>query len=290
MAELVAEEAPAKINLTLRVAGRRADGYHELRSLVVFADIGDRLTARSADDITLVLNGAFAPALQGEDDNLVLRAARALRDATGFKGGAHLMLEKNLPVASGIGGGSADAAAALRALIRLWHVTPEPEALTRLALSIGADIPVCLQSKPAMMWGRGENLAFLDRLPRFWLVLVNPGVAVSTAAVFRGLSAPALAGPPDSPALPSFASLDELVSWLKDEGNDLESPARELAPEIDDVLASLGSTVDCRLARMSGSGATCFAVYPQEDAAREAVHVLKAAHPAWWVETAAVRS
>ncbi|MDP1626782.1 4-(cytidine 5'-diphospho)-2-C-methyl-D-erythritol kinase [Parvibaculum sp.] len=283
----VAEEARAKINLTLRVLGKRADGYHELQSLVVFAGIRDRLTAREAGDFKLDLTGPFAAALEGEADNLVLRAARALGEAAGFMGGAHLTLEKNLPIASGIGGGSADAAAALRALTRLWHVAPGDKMLARIAATLGADVPVCLLSRPALMWGRGESLAPLAALPRFWLVLVNPGVALSTAAVFRELAAPALDGVPDDPQPPPFATLSDLVAWLTTEGNDLEAPARALAPEIGEVLTAMASTAECRLSRMSGSGATCFGIYPGEEEAREVARTLKAAHPNWWVEASA---
>lgn len=287
MPELVAEEARAKVNLTLRVLGRRADGYHELQSLVVFAGIRDRLTAREAKDFKLELTGPFAAALEGEADNLVLRAARALGEETGFTGGAHLTLEKNLPVASGIGGGSADAAAALRALTRLWHVAPGAGKLARIAAALGADVPVCLLSRPALMWGRGESLAPLARLPRFWLVLVNPGVALSTAAVFRELAAPRLDDAPDDPAPRAVDTLDDLVAWLMAEGNDLEAPARALAPEIGEVLTAMASTVECQISRMSGSGATCFGIYPGEDEAHEAARVLRAAHPDWWVEASA---
>lgn len=283
----MAEEAHAKVNLSLRVPGRRADGYHELQSLVVFAGSCDRLTALDAEDFTLHLTGPFATALEGETDNLVIRAARALKEATGHPGGARLTLEKNLPVASGIGGGSADAAAALRALMRLWHAAPDEAALMRLATSLGADVPVCLSSRTALMWGKGEKTASVS-VPRFWLVLANPGIALPTASVFRALAAPSLGTPPADPPVPAFAAFADLAAWLRENGNDLETPARALAPEIGEVLAGLASTVDCRMARMSGSGATCFGLYAEEAAARAVAQVLKAAHPHWWVEASAV--
>ncbi len=278
----VRENAFAKVNLTLRILGRREDGYHELRSLVAFARIGDSVTAEKADDLGLGVTGPFAKALEAEADNLVLRAARALRDLTGVEAGAHITLEKNLPVASGIGGGSADAAAALRALMRLWQVRPDEAALAELAASLGADVPVCLASGSALMWGIGERTAELT-LPPFWFVLANPGIEVQTGRVFRELAAPSLAGRPADPELPSFASLDELVRWAAEEGNDLEAPAIRLAPQIGDTRAAIAATVDCRLARMSGSGATCFGLYPSEEAAKEAAYALGLAHPGWWV-------
>lgn len=283
----MAEEAHAKVNLSLRVQGRRADGYHELQSLVVFAGTCDRLTALDAADVTLHLTGPFAAALEGETDNLVLRAARALKEATNHQGGARLTLEKNLPIASGIGGGSADAAAAIRALMRLWHAAPEETALKHLAASLGADVPVCLLSRTALMWGTGEKMAPVE-VPRFWLVLANPGIEVPTASVFRALEAPRLGTPPADPPVPGFAAFADLAAWLRENGNDLEMPARALAPEIGEVLAGLASTIGCRLARMSGSGATCFGLYEGEAEARAAAQVLKAAHPRWWLEATAV--
>ena len=277
----VTEDAFAKINLTLRILGRREDGYHELRSLVAFARIGDRVTAAHADDVSLDVTGAFAPALGAETDNLVLRAARALRDLAGVTAGAHLTLEKNLPVASGIGGGSADAAAALRALMRLWKIEPDKTSLVTLAASLGADVPVCLASSSALMWGVGEKIARLP-LPAFWLVLANPGIALSTPAVFRELAAP-LAEIPSDPPLPAFASLDRLVRWVADEGNDLEAPAIALAPAVSEVRDAIAATADCLIARMSGSGATCFGLYPSQAAASEAARALATAHPGWWI-------
>ena len=282
------EDAPAKINLSLRVAGRRSDGYHELQSLVVFASCGDRLLAEAADDLTLVVQGPFAPALPGDADNLVLRAARLLRAQTGVTAGARLVLEKNLPVASGIGGGSADAAAAMRALMRLWAIDPGRDALAGMAASLGADVPVCLEARPAMMWGTGEKIVRLAALPRFHLVMVNPGMALSTAEVFRALAAPSLEGLPAAPAVPAFAALDELVAWLGTEANDLEKPACGLQPEIATALQALASTAGCRLARMSGSGATCFGIYAEETAATAAAAAIARAHTGWWTAACGV--
>lgn len=280
----VEEFAPAKVNLSLKVLGRRNDGYHELESLVVFARAGDRLTARAAADLSLDISGPFGATLAGEGDNLVLRAGRLLASEFGREAGAHLMLEKNLPVASGIGGGSADAAAALRALARLWEIETSEERLAALALSLGADVPVCLDARPAFMQGRGERISRLENLPGFALLLVNPGVAVSTAAVFKALAAPVLAKDFAASKTPKFSTLDALVAWLHANGNDLEAPARGIAPVIGDVIAAIGATRGCRLARMSGSGATCFGIYASEDEARVAGAAV--ARPGWWVAVA----
>ncbi|MFN4353209.1 4-(cytidine 5'-diphospho)-2-C-methyl-D-erythritol kinase [Parvibaculum sp.] len=284
------ELAFAKINLSLRVLGRRNDLYHELQSLVVFAGISDRIEARTATDLALDIEGPFAAALSSGRDNLVMRAARDLSDLCGVNAGAHITLEKNLPVASGIGGGSADAAATLRALLRLWKVAPEGTALTRLAASLGADVPVCLDPSPALMSGVGEKIVRLPRLPEFWLLLVNPGAALSTADVFRALAAPPLASAPEDVSLPDFVMLDGLVSWLENEPNDLERPARALLPVVGNVIGQIAATPGCRLARMSGSGATCFGIYAKEAEALAAASAFATAHPGWWAVAAPVVS
>ncbi|MBX3446355.1 MAG: 4-(cytidine 5'-diphospho)-2-C-methyl-D-erythritol kinase [Parvibaculaceae bacterium] len=288
MVTRVVEEARAKVNLSLRVLGRRADGYHELQSLVVFASIGDRIEVHPAADLTLDIGGPFAGALSGEPDNLVLRAACGLRELCGVEAGAHIVLEKNLPVASGIGGGSADAAATLRALMRLWDVAPDEAALIRLAASLGADVPVCLAAAPALMCGTGERIERIGHLPKFSMLLVNPGAPVSTADVFRALTAPPLAISPARPVIPEFKSLDELVRWLHAEPNDLEPSARKLEPLIGDVIGEIAATAGCRLARMSGSGATCFGLYETLEEARIAAAELRSSRPAWWVAASPV--
>lgn len=279
----VREAAPAKINLSLKVLGRRSDRYHELQSLVVFADCGDVLTAEPADDLTLGIVGPFADALAGEGDNLVLQAANFLCDHLGMKQGARLTLEKNLPVASGIGGGSADAAAALRLLPKLWNAHVEPSGLASLALCLGADVPVCLDAAPALMWGKGELIARIEALPPFRLVLANPGVALSTAEVFKALDAPDMIEMQAGPQLPAMKSLDDLLAWLAAHGNDLEAPAMKLAPPVAETIAALKATPACRLARMSGSGATCFGIFADEADARAAAAELKRDHPQWWI-------
>jgi 4-diphosphocytidyl-2-C-methyl-D-erythritol kinase len=272
-----AELAAAKVNLALHVTGRRPDGLHLLDSLVVFPRLGDRLEAEPAAGLSLAIDGPFAQELGAGSDNLVLRAAALLRPAGR---GAALRLTKSLPVASGIGGGSADAAAALRLLARLWQVRlPAPEAVLRL----GADVPACLAGRPCRMSGVGERLEPVA-LPAFWLVLANPGAPLATAAVFAGLGARA------NPALsePAWADLDALVAWLAAQRNDLEPAAVALAPAIAETLAALGAQPGCRLARMSGSGATCFALFADEAPALAAADALRRARPGWWVAAAPV--
>lgn len=280
--------ARAKVNLSLRIAGRRPDGYHELESLVVFPDTGDRLTVDLAADLTLDVEGPFADGLTGEADNLVLRAARALRAETGSNKGAWITLDKWLPVASGIGGGSADAAAALNLLNELWEAGLDHEALARIALELGADVPVCLDAAPAFMTGIGERVARLPALPDFVLLLVNPGVAVPTGKVFARLDAAALTEGRGEAPPPSFATLDELLQWLAGHPNDLEAPAMEIAPAIGMVLRKLNTLPGALLARMSGSGATCFAIFSDRNDAQDALSILSADYPGWWCVAAPV--
>jgi 4-diphosphocytidyl-2-C-methyl-D-erythritol kinase len=272
------EIAPAKVNLALHVTGRRADGYHLLDSLVVFPRIGDRLEAEPAAGLSLSLRGPFASALGTGDDNLVLRAAALLRPPGQ---GAALHLTKALPVAAGIGGGSADAAAALRLLARLWGVAPPAPARV---LALGADVPVCLAGASARMRGIGGDLGAVA-LPPFWIVLVNPGVPVATGAVFAGLASRDNAPMTDPPHLPDAAAL---VRWLAAQRNDLEAPARALAPVIGTVIDALAAQRGCALARMSGSGATAFGLFDTEAPALAAAEALRAAEPLWWIAAAPV--
>ncbi|MBI1179982.1 MAG: 4-(cytidine 5'-diphospho)-2-C-methyl-D-erythritol kinase [Alphaproteobacteria bacterium] len=267
----------AKLNLYLHVTAIRPDGYHELDSLFAFAGIGDRLAVRPADRLTLIVDGPFAPAVPADGDNLVLRAARAL---DGHRG-AEIRLTKNLPVASGIGGGSADAAAALRALNGLWQLGLTDAVLERIAAGLGADVPACVASRPVQVSGIGEVLVPAAPLPACWVVLANPGVAVSTPAVFRRFDADArsfrLAAP-----LGGCATAAELAAALAQRANDLEPSAASLAPEIPAVVEALAGLPGCLLARMSGSGATCFGLFGHEAAAAAGAAALAARHPYWW--------
>ena len=274
---MLTEAAPAKINLTLHVTGRRADGYHELDSLVVFAGAHDLLRAAPADTLSLTLEGPFAAGLSAGADNLVLRAARALGELCGVRAGAALHLDKRLPVASGIGGGSSDAAATLRLLGALWGVAPAPWALHALAAGLGADVPVCLAPRPCRMSGVGEVLSPAPGLPECGMVLVNPGVALETRAVFgarRGGFSVARTMPPGWPDAAAMAT--ELAAGA----NDLQAAAIGLCPAVGDVLAALRMQAGCLLARMSGSGATCFALFATPAAAAAAAAGL--ARPGWW--------
>jgi 4-diphosphocytidyl-2-C-methyl-D-erythritol kinase len=273
----LSEAAPAKINLYLHVTGRRDDGYHLLDSLVAFAEIGDVLSAEPADTLSLRVAGPFAAGLAAEADNLVLRAARALAAEAGVTAAAHLVLEKNLPVASGIGGGSADAAATLRLLCRLWRLAPDPETLARLAARLGADVPVCLAGHAARMGGIGERLEHAPELPPCGIVLINPGVALATADVFRARRG-AWSAPPVLPA--GWADVAAMAADLARLCNDLESTAVSLQPAIADALATLAEAPGCLLARMSGSGATCFGLFADVGAAEHMVSHTRRTD--WW--------
>lgn len=273
-----AELAPAKVNLTLHVTGRRADGYHLLDSLVVFPRLGDVIEAEPARGMSLTLGGPFGQDLDAGGDNLVLRAAALLRRQGQ---GAALRLIKSLPVASGIGGGSSDAAATLRLLSRLWR-GPPPQAQAVLAL--GADVPACLGAVSCRMRGIGERIVAAS-LPPFWIVLANPGAPLSTEAVFRGLDGRFGAAMPELPLLRSCA---ELCRFVAAQRNDLEPAAVAVAPAVAETLAALGAQPGCGAARMSGSGATCFGVFPAETAALAASAALRRARPGWWVAAAPV--
>lgn len=263
--------APAKINLTLHVTGQRGDGYHLLDSLVVFADVGDRVSVCPAVDWSLSLLGPMAPGLPRGDANLVLRSARAMGGAP-----CAITLDKRLPVAAGLGGGSSDAAAVLRALHRL-----DGRAVPENLLALGADVPVCMAPRPRRMSGIGEVLADVPPLPPLFAVLANAGVAVETPAVFAALMQRQNA--PMPPDLPEWRDTEALVSWLGAMRNDLELPARLIAPAIGVTLARLGALAGARLARMSGSGATCYALFTTMTEAEEGARALRLAHPDWWI-------
>lgn len=277
--------APAKVNLALHVIGCRADGYHRLDSLVAFAAIGDTIEAiadPAAPEPSLAILGPFAAGLAIGPDNLVLRAARAHAAAGGRIGGLALRLTKRLPVASGIGGGSADAAATLRLL---GAIAPLPETraseLAALAASLGADVPMCLLSTPARASGIGEILEPVSGLPALPMLLVNPGVAVSTPAVFKRLERTDNSALPPIPS--AFADSAEVAAWLRATRNDLEAPAIAALPPITDVIARVEAEPGCLLARMSGSGATVFGLFPDMASVDRAAARIRADHPTWWV-------
>jgi 4-diphosphocytidyl-2-C-methyl-D-erythritol kinase len=276
--------APAKINLYLHVTGRRDDGYHLLDSLVAFADIGDEVIAAPAESLSLAVGGPEAGALTGlGDDNLVLRAARALAAHHRLAPGAALTLDKRLPVASGIGGGSSDAAAALRALAALWQRPLDD--IGTLAVALGADVPVCVTGRPAWVAGIGERIEPAGTLPPLGIVLANPRRELPTAAVFRARSG---GFSPSARRPQELSDAAALIALLTECRNDLTEAALSLAPEIASVLDRLAGLPAVRLARMSGSGATCFALFADRPAAERAAAVLACDEPEWWVRAGAL--
>lgn len=268
--------ARAKVNLWLKIVGRRADGYHLLDSLVAFTDLSDSLEVDPSDGLSLALEGPEAAGIDGEADNLVLRAARLLADRAGVSPRAALSLTKHIPVAAGLGGGSADAAAALHALVDLWRVALPIEELFDLAAALGADVPMCLAGRPALVSGVGEVLRPAPPLPPCAILLVNPRMPLATPEVFAARRGPYSVVTPVPSMWPDLAGL---VGALVERGNDLTEAAISLRPAIADVLAALGRTEGARYAAMSGSGATCFALYDDTAAARRAAAGLP---DRWW--------
>ena len=278
--------APAKINLYLHIVGQHNNGYHLIDSLVAFASIHDILTLKTATkDIQLDIDGPFASKLISQPDNLVLKAAHGLARICNINKGAQLKLTKNLPIASGIGGGSSNAAATLKGLIRLWKVEPDSQALKELALELGSDVPVCLNAQTAFISGIGEKILKAGTLPPCSLVLVNPGNALYTPDVFktRKESHCSFSKPGQFYNLPKNVS--ELVSILKLRHNDLDQAAQALCPKISEVLRVLEKSQGSLLARMSGSGATCFALFAELGEARAASLNLARRFPHWWVQS-----
>ncbi len=290
------EFAPAKINLTLRVVGRRADGYHDLDSLVVFAALGDTLTFAPGRMLKLSVGGPTALDAGPSSGNLIIKAADALAERVSRLKLGHFTLEKRLPVAAGLGGGSSDAAAALRLLARANGIERDDPRLMEAAHATGADVPVCLNPRPRVMRGIGDILSAPLDLPPLPALLVNPGVAVPTKDVFGALARrsevvdgkSAVFG--EARGSGARQSMMELVSVLEAGANDLEPPALSLQPVITDVLAALRDLDGCRIARMSGSGATCFALFDSEDAAKAAGIALRKQHAEWWIEPTILNS
>lgn len=276
------EAAPAKINLALHVTGQRADGYHLLETLVAFAEAGDVIRIREADADSFSISGPFGDLLRAGDggDNLVTRARDLLRDALVSTGQparpVAIHLEKNLPVASGIGGGSADAAATLRGLLRHWHASIDPQRLASLALTLGADVPMCLESRSLVARGIGEDIEAVTDLPELFLVLANPLKAVSTPEIFRRLQTK------NNPPLPERTS-GSWMDFLGQSRNDLQPPAQVLLPEIGEIVELL-SQEGATPVRMSGSGATCFGIFQSVEAAHKAEMSLRESRPDWYFQ------
>ena len=276
-----AGHAPAKINLYLHVLGRNADGYHQIDSLAAFTRFGDRLEVDDSAGISLQVEGPFAADCGKNGENLALRAAMMLARHASRPVGAALRLCKNIPVAAGLGGGSSDAAAVIRTLMKLWRMELDAGALSALALELGADVPVCLRGRPAIMREVGEKLYDAPVLPPCYVLLANPGIALSTGQVFENLRG--RFGNLPAPLPRRFAHVREMARHLEARKNDLQPSAIELAPEIQTVLDALAQTPGCLLARMSGSGATCFGLYASAGELAQAAKAMARAHPGFWM-------
>ena len=278
------EQARAKINLTLHVLGKRPDGYHELDSVVVFADFYDRLSFTPGLEDRLSIEGPFGGAIDGE--NLILKAKRVVSGWLGREISGEFRLEKNIPVAAGVGGGSSDAAAAIRVLLKACGHQGGVEGFIEKAAAIGADVPVCLYNRAAWMRGLGERVTPAPDIAPLPAILVNPRIKVSTAEVFRRLNAgPLLPGEAPSPALADadFTSPEKAAAALQHGRNDLEPPAVAIEPAVERTLAAIRGQEGCLLARLSGSGPTCFGLFPTQENAKSAAEALGREHPGWWV-------
>jgi 4-diphosphocytidyl-2-C-methyl-D-erythritol kinase len=273
-------DAPAKLNLYLHIVGKREDGYHLLDSLAAFVDIGDTLTLTPASALSFKVDGPFAAGLDDADGNLVIRAARALGNAVGRDPAVAFHLTKRLPIASGIGGGSADAAACLRGLARLWGLDEKSDTVLAVAAGLGADIPICVIGEAGFMRGIGTELGPAPRLPAAGIVLVNPNIPLSTPAVYRARVG---AFSPPMPFESTPADAQALCALLARRRNDLTVAALTIVPEIQTVLTAIAIDKSCLLSRMSGSGATCFGLYENRAAAADAALALRADHPGWWI-------
>ncbi len=286
---ILEEFAPAKVNLALHVTGRRDDGYHLLDTLVTFAGVGDQLRFKPANAISISIDGPESSKLTAGGDNLVMQAMQVLvQDAEGPLPGVNINLEKMLPLASGIGGGSADAAAALRGLNRYWELDLSPGQMARTGLLLGADVPMCLAGTPLHATGIGERLEPLS-MPCFDIVLANPRIGVSTRDVFSRL------GENNNPPLPHVPHVPsgDYVQWLeylREQRNDLQAIATTVVPQISDCIGALQESAGCDLARMSGSGSTCFGIFANAERAQSAAATIRAQNPDWWVVATGTRS
>ena len=283
--EKISVFAPVKINLSLQIIGRRNDGFHLLESLIVFADQGDELSVSTADSLTLKIKGPFAGSLSTDKNNLVIKAATLLADFHEIRPKAHIELNKNIPIASGLGGGSADAAATLHALTKLWRLPISDQDLNKIAEQIGSDVPVCLNQKSAVMEGIGARIRRLGNLPKFGILLVNPNFPVSTQEVFRKYEA----------NFSEPGSLNEIpknriayLILLQTLQNDLTQASINTASEIKNILSVLNELNNQLLVRLSGSGGTCFALFENTKNAQEAAEKLNKKFPDWWIKSASI--
>lgn len=285
----IIEAARAKLNLYLHITGRRPDGYHELDTLFAFVDFGDRLTISAADKFSLTQDGDLDAQLPAEDQNLVWQAAHALAVSFGIVPTGHIHLEKYIPVASGLGGGSADAAAALRGLCQIWELPVDDSKVMQVAQQLGADVPACLGSTASLATGIGDLLEPLS-LPSCGVVLVNPMISLATPLVFQAWRDSGAGFSPAHPPQQALTSYDHLLECLGSRHNDLESAAISQLPVIADILAALRGATGCALARMSGSGASCFGLFQTSELAIEAARNLSALQPKWWVKPATLNA
>jgi len=279
--------APAKINLYLHITTKRRDGYHSLESLVAFANYGDEISVAPSDKLTLTINGPYSKVLRSKGDNIVIKAAKLLASSHGVDQKAKITLTKNLPISSGIGGGSADAAATLYALSKLWDLSLKASDFSNLAEKLGADVSVCLKNTPSIVTGIGEKVILAPELPNLWFILVNPGVPVSTRKVFAAYKEKNLVAQAFKTSPKTAKELAILLSKFR---NDLTPAAIATAPIIEEVLDAVQAEKNQLLTRLSGSGATCFALFEEKNAAIEAARGLKMKYPKWWVKAAALYS
>lgn len=284
---MLSAKAPAKLNLSLHVCGKRADGYHLLDSLVVFTQWGDTLSVALSDTLELHQAGPFASHTGSQSDNIVLRAARALQNFANISNGASVWLDKQIPVGAGLGGGSSDAASTLQLLCRLWNVVPPQAELEALAIRLGADVPACLAATPLRMQGVGEQITPVVNLPELWVLLVNAGHSLLTADVYRAYVPHDYIPAPQMPPAPDSASLIEYLLACR---NDLEPAALSLCPEIAVVLEQIVQNEGCLLARMCGSGATCFGLFTSEEVMQQAAQKMHKQKPGWWITPTRVSS
>lgn len=281
--------SPAKINLDLRITGRRADGYHLLDSIVVFADVGDELDATLSDHLSLEIDGPFGAGLSAGKDNLVFKAAQALCDVAGVEPNIHFNLTKNLPISSGIGGGSSNAAVALTLSNKLLKLKLSEEHLMHVALEIGADVPVCLEPQITHMSGIGEQLTPIRHELKQPALLVNPGISVSTAEIFSVFHNLEFSFSPERELQPNQVNWSLMLDHLKASTNDLQRPACTINTSVNDVLEALAKLEGVILSRMSGSGATCFALFKDQSMCEDAAKKLSKAHKNWWVKSTYIR-
>jgi len=278
--KVISMAAPAKINLYLNIMGKLNETYHELDSLVGFATYGDKVFVRDCEDFRLEISGPFSQMLPPEKNNLVIKAAKELARETNYARGAYIKLVKNLPISSGIGGGSADAAATLKALNRLWGIKLKKEDLMTVGLKLGSDVPVCVKGKPARIGGRGEKIFSFEGFPKCGILLVNPRVPIPTIDVFKTFQGKYS----NYVEIPKINDIEALIEFLSTQKNDLQETSVKIAPVLQVILNILSDEPNCRLARVSGSGATCFGIFNDEHSAALSARAISSRFKEWWLK------